>query len=61
MSKIAYNLDEAANQTGYSARTLQRHIKDGNLIAKYANTKCVIMHADLMAWLEDLPTESPNA
>jgi len=59
-TKISYSLDEAANQTGYSVRTLQRHIKDGNLIARYANTKCVILHADLINWLEDLPTESPN-
>lgn len=61
MSKIAYNLEEAAEQTGYSVRTLQRHIKDGNLIARYANTKCVIMHDALSGWVEDLPTESPNA
>lgn len=61
MSKLAYNLEEAAEQTGYSVRTLQRHIKDGNLIARYANTKCVITHDALTEWLEALPMESPNS
>lgn len=60
MSKISYNLAEAAESTGYSIRTLQRHIKDGNLIARYANTKCVILHEDLEEWLKDLPTEAPQ-
>jgi hypothetical protein len=60
-TKIAYSLEEAAEQTGYSIRTLQRHIKDGNLIARYANTKCVIQHDVLIGWLDGLPTESPNA
>lgn len=57
MQKLAYNLNEAAFQTGYSVRTLQRHIQSGALIARYANTKCVIQHGDLVAWLENLPTE----
>lgn len=61
MSKMSYNLAEAAENTGYSIRTLQRHIKDGNLIARYANTKCVILHEDLEEWLKDLPTEAPQS
>lgn len=60
MQKLAYTLAEAAFQTGYSVRTLQHHIQMGNLIARYANTKCVIQHGDLVAWLERLPTEPPR-
>lgn len=58
--KLAYTLAEAAFQTGYSVRTLQHHIQMGNLIARYANTKCVIPHDDLVSWLEHLPTEPPK-
>lgn len=60
MQKLAYTLAEAAFQTGYSVRTLQHHIQMGNLIARYANTKCVIPHNDLVSWLEHLPTEPPK-
>lgn len=60
MQKLAYTLAEAAFQTGYSVRTLQHQIQMGNLIARYANTKCVIQHDELVSWLEHLPTEPPK-
>ena len=58
--KLAYTFEEAAEQTGYSVRTLKYHAADGNLLVRYANTKGVIRHDDLDAWLESLPTESPG-
>ncbi|MFI8413747.1 hypothetical protein ACIGB6_14935 [Paeniglutamicibacter gangotriensis] len=58
--KLAYTIDEAAEQSGYSTRTLQRQIKDGNLIMKYANKKGIIRHIDLVNWLENLPVEAPG-
>lgn len=59
MAKLAYTLEEAAEQTGYSVRTLKNHAADGRLIIRYANTKGVVRHQDLEAWLESLPTEPP--
>lgn len=59
--KLAYTLDETSEQTGYSVRALQRQIKDGNLIMRYANKKGIILHTDLVNWLENLPAEPPEA
>lgn len=60
MSKLAYTFEEAAEQAGYSVRTLKQAVADGNLAARYANTKGVIRHQDLEAWLDRLPAESPS-
>jgi len=57
--KIAYTVAEAAEMVGYSERTLKQAIADGNLLARYANTKGVIRHADLDAWIDKLPAEAP--
>ena len=58
--KIAYTFEEAAEQCGYSIRTLKQHVADGNLAARYANTKGVIRHEDLADWLDHLPAEAPS-
>ena len=58
--KIAYTFEEAADQSGYSIRTLKQAVADGNLAARYANSKGVIRHADLDAWLDSLPAEAPT-
>jgi len=59
-AKLAYTFEEAAEQTGYSVRTLKQQVADGNLLARYANTKGVIRHADLDAWLDGLSAEPPT-
>jgi hypothetical protein len=45
---------------GYSVRTLKQAVSDGNLAARYANTKAVIRHADLEEWVDGLSAESPS-
>lgn len=55
--KLAYNLNEAAEATGYSTSTLRIAIRRHDLIARYANTKPVILAEELRDWLESLPTE----
>lgn len=60
MSKLAYTFEEAAEQSGYSIRTLKQAVADGNLAARYANTKGVIRHADLDTWLDGLSAEPPT-
>ncbi|MEV8148748.1 hypothetical protein AB0O52_11475 [Arthrobacter sp. NPDC080073] len=59
IQKLAYTFEEAAEQTGYSIRTLKQEVADGRLLARYANTKGVIRHEDLAAWLDALPAEPP--
>lgn len=60
MAKIAYTFEEAAEMVGYSVRTLKQHVADGNLAARYANTKGVIRHEDLHEWIDGLSAESPS-
>ncbi len=55
--KIAYSVDEAAARVGLSSRTLRDQIADNYLLARYVNTKALIAHEDLVAWLSSLPTE----
>jgi hypothetical protein len=57
--RLAYTFEQAAEQAGYSVRTLKQHVADGKLVARYANSKGVIRHADLDAWLDSLSAEPP--
>jgi len=56
-SRLAYTIDEAAAATGYSASTIRTAIRRNNLLARYANTKPVILIDELQDWLRSLPTE----
>jgi len=58
--KLAYSIDEAAAAVGYSSDTIRRAIRNSELVARYANSKPVVMAAELTAWLESKPTEPPN-
>lgn len=60
MAKIAYNFEEAAEMVGYSVRTLKQAVADGNLLARYANTKGIIRHEDLHEWVNGLSAEPPT-
>lgn len=57
--KLAYNIEEAAEATGYSVDTIRRAIRNHELVARYANSKPVVLVSELTEWLESLPTESP--
>lgn len=59
IQKLAYTFEEAAEQSGYSARTLMRAIDNGILTARYVDNEGVIRHEDLAAWIGQLPTK-PN-
>ena len=58
--RIAYTAAEAAAMVGYSERTIKQAIYDGNLPARYANTKAIIRHEDLAEWVDALPAEAPT-
>ncbi|YCK81425.1 helix-turn-helix domain-containing protein [Arthrobacter sp. D3-18] len=58
--KLALTWEEAAEASGYSVRTLKQAVYDGNLMARYANTKAVIRVEDLAKWLDELPAEPPS-
>lgn len=58
--KLALTFEEAAEACGYSVRTLKYQVAQGNLMARYANSKGVIRVEDLAQWLGDLPAEAPG-
>jgi excisionase family DNA binding protein len=60
MSKIAFSIEEAAEATGYSTDTIRRALRRGDMTARYANSKPVILATELKEWLEALPTEAPS-
>jgi len=61
MTKIAYNLKEAAVAAGVSESTLRRAISNNDLIAHYPTSKPVIKVDELNAWIDNTPTESPRS
>lgn len=58
--KIAYSIEEAAEATGYSTDTIRKALRNSDLIARYANSKPVILATELQEWAESLPTEAPT-
>lgn len=60
MSKLAYSLDEAAEEVGYSRRVIQMAIAKGDITPRFANSKPIISHAELEAWVESLPVDKPQ-
>jgi len=60
MSKLSYSIDEAAEATGYSTDSIRRAIRNSDLVARYANSKPIILAAELTNWLASLPTEPPT-
>lgn len=59
-SKLAYSIEEAAAATGYSTDTIRRALRNSDMTARYANSKPVILTAELQEWLKSLPTEAPK-
>lgn len=60
MAQISYSVAQAAEAVGLSERTVRDAIKDSYLTARYLNTKAIIRHEDLEAWIDKLPSESPR-
>jgi hypothetical protein len=59
--RISYTWEAASEQVGYSVRTLKQAAADGYLSVRYANSKAVIRHEDLAAWIDGLSAESPSS
>ncbi|QDG65811.1 helix-turn-helix domain-containing protein [Pseudarthrobacter sp. NIBRBAC000502772] len=60
MAQISYTVAEAAKAVGLSERSVRDAIKDSYLTARFFNTKALIRHEDLEAWIDKLPSESPR-
>ena len=56
---IAYDLVSAGAAVGYSSSTIRLAINRGELVARYANSKAIVLHDDLVIWARNLPYEPP--
>ena len=54
-AKLAHPILEAAAVAGVGRSTIYEEINAGRLIARKARGRTVILHADLQAWLANLP------
>ncbi|MEO5314193.1 hypothetical protein PV772_08735 [Pseudarthrobacter sp. CC12] len=59
IQKLAYSIQEAAEATGYSSDTIRKALRNNDLVARYANSKPVVLAEELADWLRSLPTEAP--
>lgn len=57
--KAAFSINEVVNQSGLSRTTVYEAMNDGSLIARKHGRRVLILRADLLRWLEDLPTIEP--
>ncbi|GMA33491.1 hypothetical protein GCM10025875_35950 [Litorihabitans aurantiacus] len=55
---VAYDLQGASEASGLSRTTLQTAIQRGDLVARYYNTKPLILADELYSFVAHLPTES---
>lgn len=56
-SRVSYTLDEAATATGISISSIRRAQAEGALRFHYVTAKPVILHDELIAWIQSAPTE----
>ena len=56
MTRISFDLRGAAEASSLSVRALQYAIDEGSLTAHYYNSKPLIHHEDLDAYVKALPT-----
>ncbi len=54
---IAYTVKDAAAAVGLSERYLRGQMAHHYLVARYAGTKPLISHDELVRWFSRLPTE----
>lgn len=58
--RVSYTIAEVAEATGYSVEQIRAVARGGQLVVTYPKgpkgkrmSKGVVLHADLMAWLDD--------
>jgi excisionase family DNA binding protein len=61
MQKLAYTIPEAAQLSSLGQTSIYKAIRDGLLKAHKFGTRTVILHVDLMSFLDSLPIETKQA
>jgi hypothetical protein len=60
IQKAAYSISEAVKVSGFGRSKLFQAIHNGELQARKNGKKLIILHSDLMDFLENLPVASPK-
>jgi excisionase family DNA binding protein len=55
-NKVGYTIDEAADQAGICRSNIYKAMDAGKLPARKLGRRNIILHADLVKFLEGLPT-----
>lgn len=61
IAKISYGLEEAAAATSISVRKLREYIQSGDLITHRNGRDHIILHDDLVAFVQSLPLSQETA
>lgn len=59
--RAAYTPKEVATACGVSRRSVAYALERGDLLARYPSSRPVVLHRDLVAWLEAAPTTRAEA
>jgi len=57
LDKLAYSIPNFAKAADVSVAMIYQHIKDGELVASYVNSKPLIMQEEGLRWLRARPSE----
>lgn len=60
LDKISYSVPNLAAATDLSVDSINKAIKDGDLVARYFGTKPLIGRDEAQRWFESLPDEKPS-
>lgn len=60
LDKLSYSVQNLAAASDLSVDSIQKAIKNGDLVPNYFGTKPLIMRGEALRWLESLPNEKPE-
>ena len=61
LDKLAYSIPNFAAAVDLSVEKVREHIRLGNLVASYVDTKPLIMQEEGLRWLRARPSERSGA
>ncbi|WP_420111646.1 hypothetical protein [Pseudactinotalea sp.] len=60
LDKLSYSVQNLAIAVDLSVDSIQKAIKNGDLVANYYGTKPLITRDEARRWIDSLPTEKPE-
>jgi hypothetical protein len=60
ITPVAYTISDAADAVGMGKAAFNAILASGDITRRYPNSKPIISHAELVAWVESLPVDKPT-